>query len=97
MSRLKGFIRDDYNNAVVNVDNEAYVAYMKGRESSIKALQFERETSKRVSNLTKDVSSLKRDIGDIKELLVQFLNKSNEQQNPKSTTSKKVRNGKSNI
>lgn len=96
MSRLKGYIRDESNKAVISVDHEAYQAYLKGREGAIRTLQFERETIKKVLGISKEVNSLKEDLNDIKSLLVELAGKKTETQlRPKkgSIVNKKVKNG----
>lgn len=96
MSRLKGYTRDEYNQAVISVDNEAYHAYLKGREGSIRNLLFERETIKKVMGISKEVTSLKEDLDDIKSLLVELAGKkAKTQTRPKKgpIVNKKVKNG----
>jgi len=96
MSRLKGYVRDEYSQAVISVDHEAYQAYIRGREGAIRALQFERETIKKVMGISKEVTSLKEDLNDIKSLLVELAGKKSKTQTRSKKgpiVNKKVKNG----
>lgn len=55
------FVRDMHTNAIINVDNEALKAYKKRRKASL--------------SLQNDVDCLKRDMQEIKSLLVELLDK----------------------
>ena len=55
------FVRDMQTNAIINVDNQALLAYKKRRKASM--------------SLQNDVDCLKRDMQEIKSLLVELLDK----------------------
>lgn len=57
------FVRDPSSTALLNIDNIGYKQYLE-----------ERERIKQVQLLAQDVSNLKSDIGDIKQLLQQIVN-----------------------
>ena len=55
------FVRDMHTNAIINIDNEALLNYKKRKRSTAK--------------LQNDVDSLKNEMQEIKNLLVQLLDK----------------------
>ena len=57
-----GLVRDTVSTAVINTNKEAYDNYKMAREEKL-----------RVQKLTSDVSSLQRDMGEIKHLLLQLI------------------------
>jgi len=63
---VDGFARDKNNYALLNVDAQGYIEYKKQREQSLK-----------FRNLETEVSSLKQDLGDIKNLLITLINGKN--------------------
>jgi hypothetical protein len=56
--------RDSFNNAVINIDKQEYVASIKRRQRS-----------ERVEYLEQKVSDLQNDIQDIKQMLQQLVSK----------------------
>ena len=59
-----GFLRDSYSQAIINTDNESFKIYKQLREERLKT-----------QSLTHDVSTLKHDIGEIKDMLRALLGK----------------------
>ena len=59
-----GFLRDSYSQAIINTDNESFKIYKQIREERLKT-----------QALTLDVSDLKHDIGEIKDMLRALLGK----------------------
>ena len=62
------YVRDTTNRAIINVDSSGLEAY----KSKKKILQAQKN---QMNNLIQDVSQLKDEISEIKELLVRMLNK----------------------
>jgi hypothetical protein len=61
-------VRDNQTNAVLNVDNKSLQAYRRSREiNKKKALEYD--------TITEDISSLKAELNEIKDLLVQMVKK----------------------
>ena len=56
--------RDTFSNAVINVDKQEYVAYMKRKQKS-----------ERLDYVEQKVSDLQNDIHDIKQMLQQLVSK----------------------
>lgn len=55
------YVRDMQTNAIINIDNQALVAYKKRKKAAV--------------TLQQDVDSLKNEMREIKTLLVQLLDK----------------------
>ena len=60
-------IRDVHSNAIVNVDMDAYNAYVENYKQRYNETQ-------RIQNLESDVSEIKNDLGEIKNLLRSLVN-----------------------
>jgi len=60
----ENFIRDRKNAAVLNTDLDLLVAYKKERERILRA-----------DSIVEDVNSLKKEFSEIKDLLIQLVNK----------------------
>jgi hypothetical protein len=60
----KEFIRDRTSTAILNVDKEGLLAYKKNRDRISKN-----------ENLIEDVAELKKEFSEIKQLLIQLVNK----------------------
>jgi hypothetical protein len=60
----ENFIRDRKNAAVLNTDLDSLVAYKKERERILRA-----------DSIVEDVNSLKKEFSEIKDLLIQLVNK----------------------
>lgn len=58
------FIRDTKNAAVLNTDQDSLLAYKKERERILRA-----------DSIVEDVNSLKKEFSEIKDLLLQLVNK----------------------
>lgn len=63
-----GFVRDQSNRAILNVDNNALLAYKKQKAARSK-------TEQQIVALSNDVSSLKNEMSEIKEMLSKLLDK----------------------
>jgi predicted transcriptional regulator len=63
-------VRDVYSNAIVNVDMDAYNAYVENYKQRYNETQ-------RIENLEGDVSEIKNDLNEIKNLLRSLVNGSN--------------------
>jgi len=66
IENVTNFEREKHSRAIVNTDTNALKAYRIQRD---KMLKFNR-----ITDLEADVSTLKNDINDIKNLLVQLIN-----------------------
>lgn len=63
-----GLVRDNQTNAVLSVDNKSLQAYRRNREiNKKKALEYD--------SITQDISNLKAELNEIKDLLVQMVKK----------------------
>lgn len=63
-----GLVRDSQTNAVLSVDNKSLQAYRRSREiNKKKALEYD--------TITQDISNLKAELNEIKDLLVQMVKK----------------------
>ena len=63
-----GLVRDKQTNAVLSVDNKSLQAYRRNREiNKKKALEYD--------SITQDISNLKAELNEIKDLLVQMVKK----------------------
>jgi hypothetical protein len=62
------FLRDDSNHALLNTDINAYKQYIQTRRSQ-----------KKVMDVEKEVSSLKKEIGDVKSMLMVLINQNNKE------------------
>ena len=63
-----GLVRDNQTNAVLNVDNKSLQAYRRNREiNKKKALEYD--------SITQDISNLKAELNEIKDLLLQMVKK----------------------
>jgi len=60
----ENFIRDRKNAAVLNTDLDSLAAYKKERERILRA-----------DSIVEDVNSLKKEFSEIKDLLIQLVNK----------------------
>lgn len=60
-------IRDVYSNAIVNVDMEAYTAYIENYKKTYNETQ-------RIKNLEDNVNEMKNDLNEIKNLLRSLAN-----------------------
>lgn len=68
-TNFAGYVKDEtrgHSNAVLNIDNVGYAAYKQ-----------QREKNKKMNNLAEEVDSLKGDMQEIKNLLLQVLGKNN--------------------
>jgi prefoldin subunit 5 len=63
-------VRDVCSNAIVNVDMDAYNAYIENYKQKY-------NESQRIQNLEGDVNEIKNDLGEIKNLLRSLVNGSN--------------------
>ena len=63
-------VRDAYSNAIVNVDMDAYNAYIENYRQRY-------NESQRIQNLEGDVNEIKNNLGEIKNLLISLANGSN--------------------
>jgi len=63
-TNAENFIRDRKNAAVLNTDLDSLVAYKKERERILRA-----------DSIVEDVNSLKKEFSEIKDLLIQLVNK----------------------
>ena len=62
------FLRDHINNALINTNVNAYKQYVQQRESQKKVVGIEQE-----------VDALKRDVSDIKEMLMILIKQTNKE------------------
>lgn len=63
-----GLVRDNQTNAVLSVDNKSLQAYRRNREiNKKKALEYD--------SITQDISNLKAELNEIKDLLLQMVKK----------------------
>lgn len=63
-----GLVRDNQTNAVLSVDSKSLQAYRRNREiNKKKALEYD--------SITQDISNLKAELNEIKDLLVQMVKK----------------------
>ena len=62
------FIRDSSNHALINTNVSAYKQYVQHRESQKKVISMEQE-----------VTSLKKDVSDIKEMLMVLIKQNNKE------------------
>jgi hypothetical protein len=60
----ENFIRDTKNAAVLNTDIDSFLAYKKERERILRA-----------DSIVEEVNSLKKEFSEIKDLLLQLVNK----------------------
>ena len=58
-------VRDEITNAVLSVDNKGLAEYRRIRS-------LNRQKAQTFENITKDIDSLKNDITEIKQLLINF-------------------------
>lgn len=68
-TNFAGYVKDEtlgHSNAVLNIDSVGYTAYKE-----------QREKNKKLRNLAGEVDSLKGDMQEIKNLLLQVLGKNN--------------------
>jgi hypothetical protein len=63
-------VRDSYSNAIVNVDMNSYNAYVENYKQRYNETQ-------RIKNLEGDVSEMKNNLNEIKDLLRSLVNGSN--------------------
>jgi hypothetical protein len=60
----ENFIRDRRSAAVLNTDHDSFLAYKKERDKILRADQ-----------ISEDVNTLKKEFSEIKELLIQLINR----------------------
>lgn len=63
-TEFPGFVRDTRNSAIINTDNESFKTYKQIRDERLKTLA-----------LAQEVSVLKNDLGEIKDMLRALLGK----------------------
>jgi hypothetical protein len=80
LAKVEGFSnlrKDTSNGGVVNVDKGAYQAHLaRKRVNASKALQ-EQAMQDKVASLQNEINTIKSDVSDIKDLLMQLLQKGN--------------------
>jgi hypothetical protein len=71
ISKIEGhphFIRDNDNNAIINTDNENYLNYLKSSK-------LKKQEINRIETIEQDLSNIKEEMNQIKDLLIKLLEK----------------------
>jgi hypothetical protein len=63
-----GYLRDMSTHAIINIDNDALLAYRRQRE-------YNKKQEITVSALSEDINNIKQEMQDIKNMLAQILTK----------------------
>lgn len=77
---IEGFtnlMKDTSSGGVVNVDKRSYDNYMKTKAIAQRNVQQQKATQDTVADLQNEINNIKGDLTDIRQMLIQILQKGN--------------------
>lgn len=80
LANIEGFSslkKDTASGGVVNVDSSAYKSYMKSRAIATRNAEIQNDTQTAIHMLESKINSMESDISDIKNLVLQLIQKGN--------------------
>lgn len=80
LAQVEGFSslrKDTANGGVVNVDTKMYENHKSQKMIALRNMQQQKSTQDNISNLQREINTIKNDMNDIKSMLIQLLEKGN--------------------
>lgn len=74
---FNGLMKDTSSGGVVNVDKRSYEQYIKTKSIAQRNIQQQKETQSSVVEIQSEINNIKGDIAEIRQLLLQILQKGN--------------------